>query len=76
MVEVKDGHKEVKMKGRVIKWLSDINTKHRNDKNADKAFIKVLLISVFTAKVIKSGDKFEEDLVKFIKGVLKKNRLF
>lgn len=75
-MKVKDGHKEVKIKGRAIEWLNNINIKHRNDKTADKPFIKVLLISVFTVKFIKSGDKFEEDLIKFIKGSLKKKTLF
>ena len=70
---MEDEHKELKLKSNVIKWLIGVNNERGNDKNADKTFIKVLLISVFTAKFIKTGAALEEGLLAFIKGLFKKN---
>lgn len=65
---MKDGHKEIMLKGRVVNWLIRMNAE-RNDKNSDKAFIKVLLIAIFTVKFIKSGAKLEEGMLDFVKGL-------
>lgn len=68
---MKDGHKEIMLKGRVVNWLIRTNAEC-NDKNWDKAFIKVLLIAAFTVKFIKSGAELEEGMLDFVKGLLDK----
>lgn len=64
---MKDGHKEIMLKGRVVSWLIRMN-EERNDKNYDKSYIKVLLIATFTVKFIKSGAGLEEGMLDFVKG--------
>lgn len=67
---MKGVYQEVKLLGRVVKWLIGLNVEHRAQCDVDKSFIKALLIVVFSVKAIKSGDFLEEDLMTFIKGTL------
>lgn len=76
MVSKNDGFEEVKMKGSVVKWLINQNIQRREDAFVDKGFLKVLLISVLTVKVVKKNDAFNDGLVKFIKGKVHENRYF
>lgn len=68
MVEVENGFKEVKIKGRVVDFLSNLNANRRNDPKADFPFIKALIVSVFTVKLVKAKDSLQPDLIDFIKG--------
>lgn len=68
LIKVKDQYEEIKLNGRVVNWLTGMNTERRNESNVDKTFIKVLLIAVFTVRFIKSGDEFEAGSMDFIKG--------
>lgn len=68
MVKVENGFKEVKLKGRVVKFLLGLNTERRDDVAIDKAFIKALVISVFSVSTIKANGMLQSELVDFMRG--------
>lgn len=70
-VKVDDVFKTVKLQGRLVNWLLNLNAQRRADAQIDKSFIKSLLIAVFTVKLIKAGDALEPGLIEFIKGTMK-----
>lgn len=68
MVKVENGFKEIKLKGRLVKLLLDLNANRREDVSVDLTFIKALIVSVFTVKYIKEEGILQTELVDFIKG--------
>lgn len=68
-VKVGDGFQEVKLKGRIVKWLCDLNENKRNEQSIDKHFVKALLIAIFSVKTIKENGALDVDLMAFINGI-------
>lgn len=68
MVQVGNIFKVVKIKGRVVTFLLNLNANRRNDISVDLPFIKALLISVFGVKIIRAGGELEQQLIDFIEG--------
>lgn len=62
-----EGFKEVKLKGRIVNWLINLNKSRPNDRSIDKHFIKALLIAAISVDEVKKGD-LNAEIVKFIKG--------
>lgn len=65
-VEVGNGIEHVKLKKNLVDFLIKLNVERREDRSVDKAFIKGLMIAVFTVQKIKTSNNFNENLKAFI----------
>lgn len=75
-VEVGDGFVFVKLKKALVDFLIRLNKERREDSTVDKAFVKGLVIAVFSVQKVKSGETFNSALINFIKGWYFKTPLF
>lgn len=62
---------EKKIQASIMAILLNLNeNKKRGDANYDKAFIKALIIGLFSTKNVRDGKKMHDDLKAFIKGTI------
>lgn len=68
-MEVGNGIECVKLKKLLVDFLVRLNIERREDSTVDKAFVKGLVIGVFSVQKIKSNENLSSDLVAFISGM-------
>lgn len=68
-MKVGNGIERVKLKKQLVDFLIRLNVELKEDRGVDKAFVKGLVIAVFSVKKIKSNENLSLDLVSFIKGM-------
>lgn len=67
-MEVGAGVEFIKLKKTLVDFLVQLNINRRDDSAVDKAFVKGLVIAVFTVQKIKKNEHLNPDLIEFIKG--------
>lgn len=68
-MQVGNGIERVKLKKQLVDFLIRPNVERREDSGVDKAFVKGLVIAVFSVQKIKSQENLHLDLISFIKGM-------